>query len=92
MVLNVGDSAPDFELADPDLKMRTVEVSFWIKNWFYRLLLLQVLQFVRPNYVPFRDSWNEISNLGAQVVAISNDGPFANKAFAEKNNFRLPNT
>ena len=22
MVLNIGDSAPDFELADPDLKMR----------------------------------------------------------------------
>ena len=24
MVLNVGDSAPDFELEDPDLKMRTL--------------------------------------------------------------------
>ncbi len=38
----------------------------------------------------FRDSWEEISNLGAQVIAISNDGPFANKAFAEKNNFNFP--
>jgi len=25
MVLNVGDSAPDFELADPDLKMRKLK-------------------------------------------------------------------
>jgi len=24
MVLNVGDSAPDFELTDPDMKMRTL--------------------------------------------------------------------
>ena len=38
----------------------------------------------------FRDSWNDISNLGAHVVAISNDGPFANKAFAEKHNFNFP--
>ena len=38
----------------------------------------------------FRDSWNQISDLGAQVIAISNDGPFANKAFAEKNNYNFP--
>ena len=38
----------------------------------------------------FRDSWNQISELGAQVIAISNDGPFANKAFAEKNNYNFP--
>ena len=24
MVLNIGDSAPDFELTDPDMKMRTL--------------------------------------------------------------------
>ena len=33
---------------------------------------------------------NDISALGAQVIAISNDGPFANKAFAEKNNYNFP--
>jgi peroxiredoxin len=38
----------------------------------------------------FRDSWDELSKLGAQVIAISNDGPFANKAFAEKNNLKFP--
>ena len=38
----------------------------------------------------FRDSWNQISELGAQIIAISNDGPFANKAFAEKNNYNFP--
>jgi len=37
-----------------------------------------------------RYSWNDISNLCAHVVAIRNDGPFANKAFAEKNNFSFP--
>jgi peroxiredoxin len=38
----------------------------------------------------FRDRWSEISNLGAQVIGISNDGPFANKAFAEKFNLNYP--
>ena len=37
-----------------------------------------------------RDSWDELSKLNAQVIAISNDGPFANKAFAEKHKFNFP--
>jgi len=28
--------------------------------------------------------------MGAQIISISNDGPFANKAFAEKHNFNFP--
>jgi peroxiredoxin len=38
----------------------------------------------------FRDSWQEIADMGAHVVAISNDGPFANKAFSEKHHFNFP--
>ena len=38
----------------------------------------------------FRDSQSELASMGAQVVAISNDGPFANKAFAEKNGIGFP--
>ncbi len=80
MVLNVGDSAPDFELTDTDLKMRKLS-EFLDKK--------VVLSFIVAAS-SLRDSWNDISNLGAHVVAISNDGPFANKAFAEKNNFNFP--
>ena len=28
--------------------------------------------------------------MGAQIISISNDGPFANKAFSEKHNFNFP--
>lgn len=38
----------------------------------------------------FRDEWNQISKLGAQVIGISNDGPFANKAFAEAQHLNFP--
>ena len=38
----------------------------------------------------FRDSWDELSSMNAQVVAVSNDGPFANKAFAAQHNLTFP--
>ena len=38
----------------------------------------------------FRDSSADLKGLDSQVIAISNDGPFANKAFAEKNNISFP--
>ena len=89
MVLNVGDSAPDLELADPDLKMRTLK-EFLDKKLVLSFIVAASSPVCETELCTFRDSWNEISNLGAQVVAISNDGPFANKAFAEKNNFSFP--
>ena len=83
MVLNIGDSAPDFELADPDLKMRKLS-EFKGKKVVLSFIVASSSPVCETELCTFRDSWDEISNLGAQVVAISNDGPFANKAFAEK--------
>ena len=89
MVLNVGDSAPDFELADPDLKMRTLN-ELGGKKVVLSFIVAASSPVCETELCTFRDSLNEISKLGAQIVAISNDGPFANKAFAEKNNFNFP--
>jgi len=86
LVLNVGDSAPDFELADTDLKMRKLS-EFLDKIVVLSFIVAASSPVCETELCTFRDSWNDISNLGALVVAISNDGPFANKAFAEKNNF-----
>jgi len=89
MVLNVGDSAPDFELADIDLKMRKLS-EFLDKKVVLSFIVAASSPVCETELCTFRDSWNDISNLGAHVVAISNDGPFANKAFAEKNNYNFP--
>ena len=89
MVLNVGDSAPNFELADTDLKMRKLN-EFLDKKVVLSFIVAASSPVCETELCTFRDSWNDISNLGAHVVAISNDGPFANKAFAEKNNFDFP--
>ena len=50
----------------------------------------QALLYARLNYALSSDSSADLKGLDSQVIAISNDGPFANKAFAEKNNISFP--
>lgn len=89
MTLNVGDKAPNFELVDTELKMRTLD-EFKGKKIILSFFVAASSPVCETEMCTFRDSWDELSNLGAQVIAISNDGPFANKAFAEKNNLNFP--
>lgn len=89
MALNIGDKAPNFQLPDTDMKMRTLE-EFKGKKVVLSFFVAASSPVCEVELCTFRDSWNEISKLGAQVVAISNDGPFANKAFKEKHNFNFP--
>jgi peroxiredoxin len=89
MALNVGDVAPGFELADTELKMRTLE-EFKGGKIVISFIVAASSPVCEVELCTFRDSWKEISDTGAKVVAISNDGPFANKAFAEKHNFSFP--
>ena len=89
MSLNVGDVAPNFELPDIDLKMRTMN-EFKGKKTILSFFVAASSPVCEHDLCEFSGSWSEISNLCAQVVAISNDGPFANKAFAQKHNFNFP--
>jgi len=89
MALNVGDKAPDFELVDTDLKMRTLD-EFKGKKIVLSFIVAASSPVCEKELCTFRDSWDEISQLGAQIISISNDGPFANKAFKEKHNFNFP--
>ena len=89
MALNVGDKAPSFELVDTDLKMRTLD-EFKGKKIVLSFFVAASSPVCEKELCTFRDSWDEISQLGAQIIAISNDGPFANKAFKEKHNFNFP--
>ena len=89
MSLNVGDVAPNFELPDTELKMRTLD-EFTGKKIVLSFIVAASSPVCENELCTFRDSYQELSNLNAQVIAISNDGPFANKAFAEKHNFTFP--
>ena len=89
MSLNVGDTAPGFELVDTELKIRNLD-EFRGGKIVLSFIVAASSPVCEVELCSFRDSWKEISDLGAKVIAISNDGPFANKAFAEKNNFNFP--
>ncbi len=89
MTVNVGDRAPDFELVDTELKMRKLG-DFAGKKLVLSFFVAASSPVCTNEMCAFRDRWSEISGLGAQVIGISNDGPFANKAFAEKFNFNFP--
>ena len=89
MSSNIGDMAPDFELPDTELKLRTLE-EFKGKKIVLSFIVAASSPICETELCTLRDSWQEISDLGAQIVAISNDGPFANKAFAEKHKFNFP--
>jgi len=89
MTINVGDKAPDFELVDTEMKMRKLS-EFKGKKIVLSFFVAASSPICEKELCTFRDSWDEMSSLGAQVIAISNDGPFANKAFAEKHNLKFP--
>ena len=89
MALKVGDHAPGFQLPDTEMKMRAMD-EFQGKKLVVSFFVAASSPVCETELCTFRDSWDEISDLGAQVIAISNDGPFANKAFAEKHHFKFP--
>lgn len=89
MAVNIGDKAPEFELVDTDLKMRKLS-EFKGKKVVLSFFVAASSPVCTTEMCTFKDRLNEISGLGAQVIGISNDGPFANKAFAEKFSLNYP--
>jgi glutaredoxin-dependent peroxiredoxin len=87
--IEIGVEAPDFEL--PDIDMKTHKLSD------YRGKKL-VLAFFPAAESPvctlemcnFRDSLKDLMEIGAQVVGISVDGPFANKIFSQNRQLNFP--
>src|SRR5919205_3433759 len=87
--LNIGDSAPDFDLADADLKMQK------LSNYKGKPIVLAFFPAAESpvctkEMCTFRDSLGELKNYGAQIIGISVDGPFANKIFTENRRLNFP--
>lgn len=89
MAINAGDTAPDFELVDTSLKIRTLR-EFRGKKVVLAFFVAASSPVCEREMCTFRDSWKDLSEMNAQVVAVSNDGPFANKAFAAQHNLEFP--
>jgi peroxiredoxin len=91
MAVDVGQKAPNFTLVDTELKPRSLEE-------FLQTGRPVVLAFFPGAFTgvctkemcTFRDSFGRLQELNATLVAISVDGPFANKAFAQEHNLPFP--
>lgn len=88
-VPNVGSKAPDFTLPDPDLNMKSLQ-DFKGKKVVLAFFPAAMSPVCTKEMCSFRDSFQELSDAGAQVVAVSIDGPFANKQFTAMHSLNFP--
>lgn len=85
----VGDKAPDFTLPDTDLKPRSLK-DFLGRKVVLAFFVGAFTSVCTKEMCAFRDSMARIIDLKAQVIGISVNDPFSNKAFAEKNRLPFP--
>ena len=86
MSVEIGGKLPEFELHDQDRKLRS------LKEFQGKQLVLAFFPgaFTGPctkEMCTFRDS---LQNLPGEVVAVSVNDPFTNKAFADTHNLKFP--
>jgi peroxiredoxin len=84
-----GQPAPDFTAPDTDRKARSLR-EFQGKKTVLAFFPGAFTGTCTRELCTFRDSLATFQGMGAQVVAVSVDSPFANKGFAERNNLPFP--
>jgi len=86
--IRIGKKAPDFTLPDTGLKPRS------LKDFDTKLVLAfypgAFTSVCTKEMCTFRDSLKRLNELKAQVIGISVNDPFSNKAFAEANGLSFP--
>ena len=87
--INVGDKAPDFTLADVDLKPRSLK-DFLGQKIVLAFFVGAFTSTCTKEMCEFRDSMARLVDLNAQVIGISVNDPFSNRGFTEKNRLPFP--
>ena len=87
--IKVGDKAPDFTLPDVDLKSKSLR-EFLGRNVVLAFFVGAFTSTCTKEMCAFRDSMARLIDLKAQVVGISVNDPFSNKAFSDKNRLPFP--
>jgi peroxiredoxin len=87
--IKVGDGAPQFTLPDTNLKQRSLK-QFLGKKTVLAFFVGAFTSVCTKEMCAFRDSMARLIDLKAQVIGISVNDPFSNKAFAEKNRLPFP--
>jgi peroxiredoxin len=84
-----GREPPDFSLPDQDRKQRALK-DFVGKKIVLAFFPGAFTSVCTKEMCTFRDSIQALNSLNAQVVGISVNDPFTNKAFAEANKLQFP--
>ncbi len=87
--IKVGEKAPDFTLPDTDKKPRSLN-EFLGKRIVLAFFVGAFTSTCTKEMCEFRDSMARLIDLNAQVIGISVNDPFSNKAFTEKNRLPFP--
>lgn len=90
MSLKVGDTAPDFTLKNANNEAFTLSSYRGEKNVVILFFPAVGTSVCEKELCSTRDSMKDYENLDAQVLAISVDGPFAQKLWADKHQFNFP--
>jgi peroxiredoxin len=89
LTVEIGQRPPDFQLPDQDKKLRTLK-DFLGKKTVLAFFPGAFTSVCTKEMCTFRDSMQAFNSLDAQVVGISVNDPWANKAFAENNKLQFP--
>jgi peroxiredoxin len=87
--IKVGDKAPDFKLPDTDMKQTSLK-DFLGQKVILAFFVGAFTLTCTKEMCEFRDSMARLTDMEAQVIGISVNDPFSNKAFAEKNRLPFP--
>ncbi len=89
MAVEVGQTAPAFSLYDQDRKERSLS-EFKGKNVVLAFYPGAFTGTCTTEMCTLRDRADQFNSLNAQVLGISVDSPFAQKAWADANNLNFP--
>lgn len=89
MALTIGSKAPEFTLVDADRNERSLK-QFLGKKTVLAFYPGAFTGACTKEVCALRDAMSNFNSVNAQVVGISVDGPFANKAFADANKLNFP--
>lgn len=90
MALKVGDAAPNFSLKNTAGEAVSLADFKGKKNVVVLFFPAVGTSVCEKELCSTRDGMKDYENLDAQVLAISVDGPFAQKLWADKHQFNFP--
>lgn len=89
MTIQIGNQAPEFTLFDTEMKSRSLS-EFCGKKIMLAFYPGAFTGVCTKEMCAFRDTMAKFNEYNIQVIGISVDSPFANKAFAAQNKLQFP--